>query len=415
MITLSSGMTSCPWQLALKMFQEMFQVEVDVKLDPRKNGRIDWVPGIVTLTTSCLRIKHCKCGVILREFLYNSAWFGSVIHHDPRWKGCNFLPCLHEWLKTINCWVILGKFSKNVFVMWKRWTNKAVWRRKKNTLKFKTLNLKMALLEEKKLLETIILEVHFNFGGTLICARRKIGQTNRISKYLAERLKKTKQLDSIIHWKGHPHRVKGFFGDINCRRNFWKNSVSNKLSCVVFQNLFEYVLPLSIIMAGIMCSIFCSFKNPKRWILFWNSVGNALRICYNAAITSCQKGGQVIQASWICSRWLFYEFYDGKSPFNPPFGRICVIFPSTKKNKSKALRFLKAMQADRIEATSTSFNTAMSSFPANQWQMVLSFWACNVDLGTFFTSHVKFPETRKPNFCSNQWGVSCWKVKELLK
>ena len=53
-----------------------------------------------------------------------------------------------------------------------------------------------------------------------------------------------------------------------------------------------------------------------------------------------------------------------------------VLFFQARKNKSKALTFLKAMQANRIEATSTSFNTAMSSFgPANQWQMVVSFWA----------------------------------------
>ena len=97
---------------------------------------------------------------------------------------------------------------------------------------------------------------------------------------------------------------------------------------------------------GLCVVYFCFLKNLKRWLLSLDSVGNSLRICYNAAITSCQKGGQVIQA----------------------------------------LRFLKEMQADRIEATSTSFNAAMSSFPANQWQMVLSFWGCkvDVDLNTFF-------------------------------
>ena len=39
MITLSTGMSSCPWQLALKMFQEMIgmEVEVDVMLGSTKN------------------------------------------------------------------------------------------------------------------------------------------------------------------------------------------------------------------------------------------------------------------------------------------------------------------------------------------------------------------------------------------
>ena len=94
-----------------------------------------------------------------------------------------------------------------------------------------------------------------------------------------------------------------------------------------------------------MCRLFLFHKESKEMASFLDFVGNSLRICYNAAITSCQKGGQVI----------------------------------------RALRFLKAMQADRIEATSTSFNSAMSSFPANQWQMVLSFWGCkvDVDLDTF--------------------------------
>ena len=61
-------------------------------------------------------------------------------------------------------------------------------------------------------------------------------------------------------------------------------------------------------------------------------------------------------------------------------------FSKPEKSKSKALRFLKAMQANRIEATSTSFNTAMSSFgPANQWQMVVSFLGLHpMDFGHLF-------------------------------
>ena len=144
-------MSSSPWQLALKMFQEMLavEVEVDVKLDPKKNNQAlgggfkyllgSSLPGNMIqfdsyfsfgLNLSCRskldrdcyithleRIKHCKCRVTLREFPYKSAWFGSVIHHDPSSKGCKFLPYLHEWLKTINCSVILGKLPKNVFVM----------------------------------------------------------------------------------------------------------------------------------------------------------------------------------------------------------------------------------------------------------------------------------------------------------
>ena len=134
------------------------------------------------------RIKQCKCRVILREFPHNNALFGF----DLCWKGESWeiLPCGKGGPKKR---VDMGK--------------------KMTPLKFniEPENGPLGKADRRSLLDR---NYHFwwsmiNFGGALICVREKFAKSTNLRAFLLS-LKKNERLDSIIHCKGIPKRVKGF-------------------------------------------------------------------------------------------------------------------------------------------------------------------------------------------------------------